>query len=92
MRLDARKGDTGWFVYDAEACRKIEYAVWFDDETAQYGVYDGLFFALVGEPTTIQAKRIVIYPDRKLVIVNPVEDDEDAGESESTNKREEITA
>lgn len=84
MRLDARKGDTGWNLWDVERCIVPKGVVWVDDETAQWGAHDkdseGAFSYLVlyGEWSLIthQEKRIAIYPDRKLILFNPVADNE----------------
>lgn len=98
MILDALKGDTGWFVWDAEACCVPSGVVWVDDERARWGQRDHskIFSALVfGEDGMIverQAKRIVIYQDRKLIIFNPVADESDDAITLVVGKPEEVSA
>jgi hypothetical protein len=50
-----------------------------DDETAQYGQLkaDALAFGDCYALDTVQAKRIVFLPERKLAIVNPIGELED---------------
>lgn len=79
MRLDARKGIPGpMVVWDAEACRQVRGVVWVDDVTAEYGChYDPM--VVVGDTVmiqTLQARKIVIRIDLRLVVLNPIEDSE----------------
>ena len=77
MRLDARKGDLNWTVYHAEECRVLKQVVWIDDETAQW--WEHL------EPVRVEgheipgrlcrARKILILPEHRLVIINPLEDE-----------------
>ncbi len=85
MRIDARKGDQGWDVFDVPACRRVERCVWVDDVLAQYGAWpnaeaivSAALFSFFGpqEPPVTQAKRIVLHADRRLVLIDPVEDSE----------------
>lgn len=82
MKLDARKGDTGWYVFDCARCCPVESVVWCDEETARWGHVpppgsDGCAL------TVHQEHRIRIYPERRLVLFNEVElDDEDAALSQ----------
>lgn len=83
MRLDARiQAVSGWWVYDAEACVVLRDVVWVDDEDNQYAVLANDLRPLPGDtywPTRIhRARKIAIYPARKLVIINPIEDADDA--------------
>lgn len=85
MRLDARKGDVGWQVWHAELCCPVDNVIWIDSDSAEYEQYifpyieslaNALDRAVVGNgPQTriIKAKRIVIYPERRFVVVNPIE-------------------
>lgn len=78
MRLDARKGDHGYTIWDAKRCREIKrFVMWVDDETAQWGQVFG-FVDGVPVETTVQEDRITIYLSRKLIIFNEV----DLGEPE----------
>lgn len=85
MRLDARNGapDAYYRVYHAERCEILHTVQWVDDVMAQYVEFssNGLSFCLV------QAKKIVIYPSRMLIIINPVADPQDVEQ-----KQEEVTA
>lgn len=81
MILDARKGDyrtyRGWSVYHAEECRFLRTVVWIDSDTAQWG--ENLMpLQIVDDEFVIQihqARKIEIYVDRQLVIINPVPDE-----------------
>jgi hypothetical protein len=79
MRLDSRNGDRDWPVYDAEAMRFLKDVVWVDDMEAMYGKLKEPISVVNGELVleTHRARRIVIYPSRRLVVVNPVEDEAD---------------
>lgn len=81
MRLDARNGDSGWRVFDCRLIREVEYVVWVDDALAQYGAWKdaddhkrGLLSG--GEPEVTQCDRIVIITDSRLVLIDPVADEE----------------
>ena len=70
MRLDARKGDTGWNVFDVPRCAEVKCCVWVDSDTATYGAWGshpGLLDAFLGEPPVHQAKLIRI--DRRAASV-----------------------
>ena len=78
MRIDARVAgfDGGWRVWDVPACRPIETMVWCDDDFAQWGEYVQPYL-LSADGTTVvtqthQVERIHILPHKKLVLVNPV--------------------
>lgn len=78
MRIDARRGDGPYEVYDAERMVFITLrVVWADDTLNAWGEYhwppkaDGAHLLVVAR----LAKRIVILPGRQLVVVNPVRDD-----------------
>lgn len=79
MRLDANKGDTDWNVWHAEELRELRFVLWIDDEAKQWAQAaqplrpEGDSLAV----NVFSAKRISILPARRLVIVNPIEDDED---------------
>lgn len=76
MRLDASKGDYNWWVYHAEECCILRAVVWIDDETAQWWEHV-LPLRAVGDEVVgrlQQARKIVFLHERKLAIINPVED------------------
>jgi hypothetical protein len=77
MRLDARKGDVDWSVYDAKRCCMVKHVVWLDDETATWAelviVKRRPFLELILR----QEDRITIYPSRRLVIFNGIDGVED---------------
>lgn len=79
MRLEAGVDPDAYryIVYHAERCEIMRTVKWVDDETAQYGewIMDG---PLTRTIETRQAKRIAIYSDRMLVIINPIADEQDA--------------
>lgn len=83
MRLDARNGppDSGYHVYHAEEMRLLSLVVWADSDSAQYGQYKhtslGPVTAVYDEIVTHQAKRIDIVASARLVVINPIADDND---------------
>jgi hypothetical protein len=79
MILDARRGDTGYTVYDAKRCLFVSNdCLWVDSDTAQWGRMDRQASRSLCEPETeiMQEDRITIYLDHKLVVFNEVEDGE----------------
>lgn len=81
MRLDARKGDTGWNVFDCRRCCEVTYCVWVDDAAAEYGAWKsadehrtGLLRG--GEPPVFKADRIAIITTSRLVLIDPIDDEE----------------
>lgn len=78
MIIDARIGHgAAWSLYDIKRCRRVECAVWVNDETAQWGHYTGTTFTGEWLIETIQEDRISIYPSRRLVLFNEVDDAND---------------
>lgn len=77
MRLDARKGDIHWSIYHAEECRLLRYVLWIDSDTAQWCDVVQPMKLVDGELVTHthQARKIAIYEDRRLVIINPIADE-----------------
>lgn len=81
VRLDARKGDTGWQVWDCRRAREVPYCVWVDDTLAQYGSWldelDHRRGLLSGqEPSVTQCDRIAIVTTSRLVLIDPIDDEE----------------
>jgi hypothetical protein len=81
MRLDARKGDTGWFVWDCRRAREVPYCVWVDDAAAQYGHWENedhhRAAVLAGWPPSVaQVERIAIITTSRLVLIDPVDEEE----------------
>lgn len=78
MRLDARKGDTQFRLYDAKRCIVPQQVVWVDTETAQWGQtdYEASRLNHAHETVTIQEDSITVYVDLKLIVFNEVEDDQ----------------
>jgi hypothetical protein len=87
MRLDARKGDTGYSVYHVERCEKVKHVVWVDDVTNEYGAYPDV---LIRPPTRTgnlsitvhKARNILINTSTRLVLINPVDDSDDVQQGE----------
>jgi hypothetical protein len=79
MRLDAWKGDSGWFVFHVPSCAPVKNVAMVDDQAAVYEVYVvpcvRRFDSAGLETTQHKARRIEIYPDRMLVLIDPVEDE-----------------
>lgn len=89
MRIDSRERGFhgGWLVWHAEQCAELKGVVWVDDECARYGKFH-VPLRVIGNEVLIepyQAKRILIIPDSKLVIINPVEGAETAGQASSAH-------
>jgi hypothetical protein len=81
MRLDARKGDHFWRVWHVEECCVVKLCVWVDDETHRYGVRHSPITIIDRRELLIdefQARKIVIYGSRRLVLINPADDDIEA--------------
>lgn len=83
MILDADRGDTGWYVWDCERCLKMRWIVWLNDETAEFVVVVVNFAGSLvrGNDGGVlrerkQARRIDIYPEKKLVLFNQIEDED----------------
>jgi hypothetical protein len=93
MRLDARKHNTGtWQVWHVPTCRLLDRVVFVDDATAVWGEYPAseilraLFLSGVtpdgGMPIVEhQANKIRILPSRRLVLIDPIEDDDEEPEA-----------
>jgi hypothetical protein len=89
MRLDARKGDTGWQVYDAKRCRKLEFVVWLDNSDATWGEFDD---NVPGRVIVRQEDRITIYQSRRLVIFNEIDGVNDEQDQVVIERHAEVTA
>lgn len=78
MRLDARKGDVQWSVWHVPSCRPVKGCVWIDDATATAGFYTRPFVRCGDsfEIRTEQYERIRIVTDLRLVLIDPVDDQE----------------
>lgn len=83
MRLDARNGDVGWFVWDSRRCISPSHVVWCDDVSMQWGGYrtrpdSAALMMSARKPDTLPTHteaHIVILPQHRLVLFNPVGDD-----------------
>lgn len=85
MRIDAHQGDSGWSVWDCRHCCDVPYCVWVDDSSASYGAWgtEAEFKAAVllapyvkPLPPVHQAERIAIITTSRLVLIDPVGDEE----------------
>lgn len=73
MRLDARKGDWNWEVYHVEWCCSLRDVQWLDDVTNEYARV--IAASVYGVLTQVfLAKKILIIPTSRLVLINPVSD------------------
>lgn len=54
---------TAWRVWHCNECRYLFDVVWANDDTYQYGRID--------PDRTVQAERIVIIPEARIVYINP---------------------
>lgn len=91
MRLDARDGPKcwGWDVFDVATCRRPEHVVWVDDESATWGQWAHNVF---DEIIKHQERRITIYPARKLILFNEVDDEDSEGSTKTSDDRQEARA
>ena len=79
MRLDARRGDNDWTVSHATRCEVLQGVVWVDDCTMQWFQYE-MPLRAVGDEVVGElhdAERIVIDAARRLVVIDPVADEDD---------------
>lgn len=85
MRIDARRGSyVGWIVWHVPRCQMLRHVVWADDGTHQWGEYAfdrmGPHMANLGPYgleqmiNVFQAKQIKIMVDRRLVLIDPIDD------------------
>jgi hypothetical protein len=86
MRLDAREGHYRAIVYHAELCRVLRRVVWVDDAIPAYGEFTGRNDGYEMEIIEHRASKIVIGPD--MIIINPVEDEDEGECEESVTTRE----
>lgn len=80
IRLEAGKlGGVHWHVWHAEECREVKQVVWVDDVTREYCCYVQPFLIVndVVQREVIRAKRILIVTSARLVIINPIEEQDD---------------
>lgn len=65
-----------WTVYHAERCAVLYDVVWVDTETKQWAEIEKPLRVVNNEfiTQTHQAKRIDIYPESALIIINQLED------------------
>lgn len=76
MRVDAHRGDLGWSVWHVGRCDLLKDVVWVDDEMNAYWRLEQPL-RVVGDEVAgylERARRIVILRDRRLVLIDPVED------------------
>lgn len=77
MRLHANTNTVSWDILHVPTCRSLKRVVWVDDETAQWGELTGNTVGFYWEEVTHQAKKIVILPQRRLILIDPVDDADD---------------
>lgn len=84
MILDARKGDWHWWVWHCPTCTKMPRVVWVDDETAEYGELvtneKGGIAVIAGKTmlVTRKVRKIRLVPGPRLVLIDPLEDNDEA--------------
>lgn len=80
MKLDARKGKyDGWTVYHVRRCVVLRGVLWVDSDARQWFQYEMPLRLVDGEPygAIHDAGHIVIDPARRLVLIDPVDDEDD---------------
>lgn len=96
MRIDAYApgNNCGWLVWHAEQCRQIPDVVWVDDQTSEWCQYVRPWRTVGGAiaRTIHKARRILILPERKTIIINPVADDTDQGRAVDVGVPESVAA
>lgn len=73
MRIDAKTDSRAgkWTCWDCERCCKIKTMRWADDQLNAWGEVVGVDrYELVIR--VVLEREVVIYPDRLLILVNPV--------------------
>ena len=80
--LDARKGDHGWTVFDVARCARVEAVIWVRPgpllwsgwrtqlEMRLFRIEHGT----LSEPPIHRENKITVYPERRLVLFNEVDD------------------
>lgn len=81
MRIEARHTRQPYFVFHVGEGREVKLCIWVDDETKQWCEYiepvQPSFRDPYGARTrTGQAKKIDIMPERGIILIDPIEDDE----------------
>jgi hypothetical protein len=81
MKLDAFQGDGGWSVWDCRRSCEVEGVVWVDDCAAQYAYWEAgkhvnVGGVILGNPEVRQCDRIAIITTSRLVLVDPIDDEE----------------
>ena len=85
MRLDARKGDTGYDIWDVARCCRVERVLWVDTDSATWAGYrradegrpeshETVMRWIAGDAPIHQERRITVYPLRKLILFNELDD------------------
>lgn len=78
MRIDAYAPGfvPPWHVYHAEECRMLREVVWVDDVACQWYAHDLPLRVVNGDVIgrVHHARKVDIHVDRKLIVVNPVEE------------------
>lgn len=64
------KGDTGWHVWDCEACQTLYDVIWLDDISNEIAQYTGRALGFDPEIAIRRVRKIRILPPH-LVLVNP---------------------
>lgn len=77
MLLHASRNTIGWHVLHVPTCKMLKNVVWVNDETAQWAELTGNARGHYWEEVTHQAKKIVILPQRRLILIDPVDDADD---------------
>jgi hypothetical protein len=83
MRLDAMKGDSGWFVWHCRLMKTVDLVIWVDDFLAQYGAWPdrttleaALLSGKLSSPPVHQADRIAIITTKRLILIDPIGEQE----------------
>lgn len=79
MRIEAGRGVHGWTVFDVPHCCALKNVVWVDDEAHAYCVHRRDLFVpgMTELPREVrEVRRVLILPDHRLVLIDPIDDDE----------------
>jgi hypothetical protein len=77
MQVSIEKDHQNWLIWHAEEMRVIPRVRRVDSETSCYSVltYPLVIIGGKAQERLVRAREILVLPNRRLIIVNPVDDD-----------------
>lgn len=94
MRIDARNGHRGWQVFDVPRCQEIRYVVWVDDDAHQYAAFRLPLTpdSVLAGPEVRSVRCVLIVPERRMVLIDPVDDTTDEAVSANAVEQRHVGA